>query len=161
MLKPVEEIGQYGGTWRRAWLGVSDRWGPGKILAESITELNWNGTKVIPNLGTSWEASEGGKVFTVHLREGVKWSDGEPFTADDIMFHYEDIILNKELTPNFPKWLIVGGDRGTIEKVDDYTVRFRFSQPYGLFSINLTLNGRYGLYSPKHYAKQFHPRYVS
>ena len=164
VIQPAEEIGEYGGTWRRGWLGVSDRWGTGKILFERLLEFNWNGTEVLPNVATGWEASADGKVFTVHLRPGIKWSDGDPFDTEDIRFAYEDVMLNEDLTPNFPGWLIAGGERAVIEIVDDYSFRIRFAKPYGLFDINLVIRGGPhipgALYAPSHYLKQFHPTYT-
>ena len=90
----------------------------------------------------------------------MKWSDGEPFTADDILFWFKDIISNEELYPVFPTWLTIGGKPGIVEKVDDYTVRFRFPEPYGFF-INRLANCEQEPYAPKHYLIQFHPKYTS
>jgi len=90
----------------------------------------------------------------------MKWSDGVPFTADDFLFWYEDIILNDELTPAKPVWLKTG-ELGKVEKVDDYTIRFRFTKPHGLFLKYLAGPQGHGIaYYPKHYLKQFHPRYT-
>jgi len=158
VVEPVEEIGQYGGTWNRVWLGPSDRTGVQKIAGEQMIRFNVNGTKVLPNIAKSWDVSEEGKVYTFHLRKGIKWSDGVPFTADDILFYYEDVLLNKEITPVFPTWLTVGKEPVKVEKIDDYTVRFRFVKPYGLFLGQMAYRGTF--YAPKHYMKQFHPRYT-
>ncbi|NPV81803.1 MAG: ABC transporter substrate-binding protein [Firmicutes bacterium] len=159
VIVPVEEIGQYGGTWHRAWLGPSDAWGPRRLMVEQIIQFNADGTKIIPNIAESWEVSEGGKTFTFKLKKGIRWSDGHPFTADDIVFQYEDVLLNKELTPVFPDWLTIAGKPVVIEKVDDYTVRFRFAATYGLFLYQFADKSA-DLYAPKHYMKQFHPRYT-
>ena len=162
VIVPVEEIGRYGGTWHRAWLGPADKWGPEKVTAEGLLRYSPDGTKVLPNLVKSWKVSDDARVFTFYLRKGVKWSDGVPFTADDILFYYEDELLNKELTPVLGKdWRPVeeGGMGGKVEKVDDYTVRFTFEKPYGLFLINCAYSYRL-FYDPKHYLKQFHPRYT-
>jgi len=159
VIMPVEEIGQYGGTWHRAWLGVSDVGGMQRIVAERIIKFNSDGSKIIPEIAKSWEVSEEGKVFTFYLRKGIRWSDGAPFTAEDIRFWYEDVLLNKELTPIFPSFLIVDGEPGKLEIIDDYTIRFRFKEPYGFFLIQLA--GSYTEFClPKHYLKQFHPRYT-
>ncbi len=158
IIEPVEEIGQYGGTWNRAWLGMGDKWGPEKILREGLMTAPVMGSTYRPNIARSWDISEGGRVYTFHLTKGIKWSDGYPFTADDIMFWYEDLILNKELTASVPGWLTIGGEAGKLEKVDEYTIRFTFSQPYGMFLSELNAQP---IYAPKHYMRQFHPRYVS
>lgn len=65
-------------------------------------------TKIEPNIAERWNLSKDTKTLTLYLRKGIRWSDGESFTADDIIFWYEDILLNKELTPTIPTWLIVG-----------------------------------------------------
>ena len=157
VLKPVEEIGQFGGIWHRGFLGPADGSNPGRIEYDCLFRWSLDGNRVIPNIAKDWHFSEDGKVLTFHLREGMKWSDGAPFTADDIMFWYEDIILNDELTPAKPRWLMTAGELGKVEKVDDYTIRFRFTKPYGL--ILQWLAGQ-DTFAPKHYLKQFHPHYV-
>jgi peptide/nickel transport system substrate-binding protein len=163
VVKPFEEIGQYGGTWRRAYLGPADIGAPMfRLPYDPLVRWAPNYSTVLPNLAKSWDVSEGGRVFTFRLVEGVKWSDGTPFTSDDIAFWYEDVLLNKDLTPTFPRWLTVGGEPVKVEKVGDYTVRFRFSSPYGLFLQNMAQpQGMEPVLYPKHYLRQFHPRYVS
>ncbi|HHV81840.1 TPA: ABC transporter substrate-binding protein [bacterium] len=160
VMNVVEEIGQYGGSLNRAWLGPSDSFGPRRLMVEQIIQFNADGTKIIPNIAKRWEVSKDGKTFTFHLRKGIKWSDGQPFTADDILFVYEDILMNKELTPAFPYWLTIDGKPVKVEKIDDYSIKFSFEGPYGLFLYQFADKSA-DLYAPKHYLKQFHPRYVS
>jgi len=76
------------------------------------------------------------------------------------MFWYEDIALNKELTPAFPTWLRTFGNPVKIVKVDDYTIKFIFTHPNVLFLENMAYEG-FGILTPKHYLKQFHPKYTS
>ncbi|MGQ9629434.1 MAG: ABC transporter substrate-binding protein [bacterium] len=148
VLKP-QEIGQYGGTLRQTHLGVGDATGWWRIVHEPLVYWDKDHKEIRPNVAKRWEISEGGKVFTFYLREGTKWSDGHPFTADDVMFWYKDIILNKELTPVVSRWFKVEGEVMKVEKVDDYTVRFRFVAPYGFF-LNYLAGGEEP-YAPKHY----------
>ncbi len=160
----VEEIGQYGGTWQRAFLGPADAQNIERVQHDRFLEFDTDGFTVVPQVAQSWEISDGGQVVTFTLREGMKWSDGHPFTADDILFWYEDKILNDELSPTKPSWLRIGGELGTVEKIDDYTVRFSFAQPYPLILEFLAQQGHYGgqqVYLPKHYLSQFHPNYIS
>lgn len=163
VVTPVEEIGQYGGIWRRAAVGVND---VGiinsRITYENLVRWSADGKKVIPNVATKWAVSDGGKTFTIYLRKGIKWSDGHPFTADDIIFWYKEVILNKDLTPTFPTWLTVDGKPGKVEKIDDYTVVFKFDAPYGLFMQMLAGPNALAITQhPAHYLKQFHINYVS
>jgi ABC-type transport system substrate-binding protein len=108
----------------------------------------------VPNVAESFEASDDATSYTFKLREGLRWSDGAPFTADDIMFWYEGVSLNAELTPNR------GANPPVVEKLDQYTVKFVFEEPNGLFLPTLaTLAGDYATRYPKHYLEQFHPTY--
>src|SRR5438132_12078838 len=84
VVKPLQAIGIYGGTWRRGFTGPADT-SAGQRVNESdhLTYFDYTGTKVLPNIAKSWEVSDGGRTFTFHLRRGMRWSDGHPFTADD------------------------------------------------------------------------------
>jgi len=157
VVEPVEEIGQYGGTWRTAF-EPNKPWGQ---LAYTFFEcpVRWSKdyTKLLPNVVKGWKVSEDAKSVTLFLRKGMKWSDGAPFTADDWLFWYKDIVLNDELTPVKPSFLMYGGELGKVEKIDEYTVKFSFTKPYGMFIEYLQTQITY---APKHYLKEFHPNYV-
>jgi peptide/nickel transport system substrate-binding protein len=161
VVAPLEEIGQYGGTWRRAAVGVSD---VGiinsRITYENLVRWSADGKKVVPNVATKWKIEDGGKTFTFYLRKGIKWSDGQPFTAEDIVFWYKEVLLNKDLTPTVATWLTAGGKPCKIEKVDTYTFRVSFEQPNPLFLINICKSGGNQFFLPKHYGKQFHIKYA-
>jgi peptide/nickel transport system substrate-binding protein len=158
VVEPIEEIGQYGGTWRHATQSQTSSWINVRTGYEPLVRYARDGKSIIPNVVKSWKIRDDGKTYIFYLRKGLKWSDGQLFTADDIMFWYEDILLNEELTPTFPSWLAVDGKPVKIVKVDDYTVRFEFSKPYGTL---LDWLAQYDtLIPPKHYLKQFHPRYT-
>jgi len=156
--KPIEEIGQYGGVWRQAHMGTRDRWQNSYWLREPLIRWNKDYTDFVPNVAKDWKFSEDGKSITFFLRKGIKWSDGFPFTADDFMFWWNEIILNDELTPVKPASFKVGGELGTLEKLDDYTIRFSFTGPYPTILEELVW---YNCGAPKHYLKLFHPKYTS
>jgi len=161
VVKPVEEIGQYGGTWHRA-TRPADVWAFYSYgIKECLVRYSPDFTHIVPNLAKSWEISEDGKSITFYLRKGMKWSDGAPFTSDDFIFWWEDITLNDELTPVKPDLFIIGGELGKMEKIDDYTFKISFAKPYGMFLEKLA-DTRAGIqYAPKHYLKKFHPKYTS
>jgi len=161
VVEPVERVGEYGGAWRTALLGGSDHvWLTRTLAYENLVRWNPEWTEVIPNVAESFEVNEDATQYTFKLREGLKWSDGAPFTADDIMFWYEDVLLNEELTPSVPEWLVSGGEPVVVEKVDDATVRFTFTQPYGLFLQELAgVSGSLPTQYPRHYLGQFHPKH--
>lgn len=161
VLEPVEMVGEYGGTWRRCSLGMGDV-GGNMPRTNMANPFFWNrtGTSVLPDVFNSVEVSEGGQVYTFGLRQGHRWSDGEPFTADDLMYLYDDVFGDTDLSPSgVGGWLKSGGEPVVIEKVDDYTVRFTYTAPYGLFMLFVAANGE-GLLPPAHYMKQFHAKYV-
>lgn len=162
VLQPIEEVGQYGGTWRQLHTGPADNAQNWYKLHEPIAWYSLDFTELQPNLVKGWEFTENATVCTLFLREGMKWSDGAPFTADDFMFWYNDMILNDELTPSKPTQLRRGGELGVMEKVDDYTVKITFAEPYGAFEEFFTFPAWWvQQYQPAHYLKAFHPAYAS
>jgi len=155
VVQPVERIGVYGGTWRMGLLGGADQpWLDKTIGYENLVRWDSEGAQVVPGVAEAFEANDDATEFTFHLREGMKWSDGEPYTADDILFYAEDVYRNPELTPS------VGVNPFEVEKIDDYTVIIRFAEPNGLFLQNLaTPSGTAWTDFPKHYLSQFHKTY--
>src|SRR5690606_4760466 len=130
VLTPLNEVGVYGGNMRTDLLGGTDRgygWLNRIIGYEPLVRFSPEGCNVVPNIATSWDVNEDSTEFTFHLREGMKWSDGAPVTADDIVFWYEDMALNAELYPGGPGGhMMNSGEPATLTKVDDYTVTFTF-----------------------------------
>lgn len=166
------EIGEYGGMMRYATartdccaelydaVAEPPLMTPGKLRAGKGVE------DIKPNLLKKFSTSEGKRVITFYLREGMKWSDGHPVTTEDVRFWYEDVILNKELTPVFPRILRSGnrldGKPMKLEVLGPYIFRMKFSEP-GLAVLDWL--SQYGtnwssILRPKHYLKQFHPRYT-
>jgi peptide/nickel transport system substrate-binding protein len=161
VVKPLEQTGKYGGTWRQAVVGGSDGALERGIGYTRLVRWNPAWTDVVPDVAESVDTNDDATAFTFHLRKGMKWSDGSPFNADDLMFWYQDVLMNKELTPAVPRWLQAGGQPLTVEKVDDETVIFRFAKPNGLFLPTLAsqLGADILAASPSHYLKQFHKKY--
>ncbi len=161
VITPEEEIGDYGGVWNRLATSAGDNQLGGKVGGEHLVRYNKDGTQINPNVFESWEVSSDGSTFTFHLRPGMRWSDGEHYTANDLLFYYEDVLLNEELTSSFPNWLMIDGEHVVIEKLDDYTIQFKFAAPYALF-INVlgSLRGDAFAQYCAHYLKQFHIKYA-
>ncbi|MEE2658964.1 MAG: ABC transporter substrate-binding protein [Candidatus Latescibacterota bacterium] len=159
---PVEQQGPYGGTWVRYGTGPSDVGiFSARLAYDGLVRWGPMGREIRPNLATHWEIGEGGRTYTFHLRRGVHWSDGHAYSADDILFWYEDVLLESDLTPVIDMDYRPGGELVQVVKLDSFTVRFRFDRPNGLFLKQLASNLSYTLVSyPKHYMKQFHKRYV-
>lgn len=157
------EIGRYGGTVRTSMTNMNWWWHSVWNLGNSRLITTGPEGNLIPHVAAGWDFSPDAKTFTLYLREGLRWSDGEPFTADDIMFWYEDVLLNETLTPSIGSNWAPGGETIVIEKIDDYTVQYEMavSNPHfvaqlGFFDGDVS----YG-YMPKHYLSQFHEDYAS
>ena len=103
---------------------------------------------------------EDGRIFTLHLREGHKWSDGQPFTSEDFRYWWEDVANNEALFPvGPPANMFVEGELATLEVIDDRTVRYSWSKPNPFFLPLLARATPMFIYMPAHYLKQFHDRY--
>lgn len=163
------EIGQYGGVLRMTNNGPD--WNPDIFLMANEALLNTpsaTGEEVTPNIVKKFEMSPDSKEFTFYMREGLKWSDGNPVTTEDVRFAIEDVLMNKELTPaGIPPWLRAGnkvdGEPMKFQVVDQFTFKISFTEPYGRFPIQLALTGWRGytdLLKPKHFLQQFHVKYT-
>ena len=158
VVEVVEEIGQYGGTLHEAYPGPR-HYEELEMAAERMLRITEGG--VAPNIAKDYKFSEDGKVLTLYLRKGMRWSDGAPFTADDIMFWYEDVLQNKDLTPVLPKAWCPGGKLMEMKKIDDYTVQLNFAKPYPMIIKGLAHwgGGVTSFFLPAHYLKKYHIKY--
>ena len=156
VLDGMEGIGNYGGVMRRGFKGVSDRWGPTKLARQGLTwytpELSLR-----PNIAESWETNEDATVFTFHLRQGMKWSDGATFDSDNFAWWQENVMLNKDITPAVGRNWVTGSERTpmTMDFPDKHTVVFSFAHPNPMFLDRVAPLTR-DLFMPHHYAGQFH-----
>ncbi|MEJ8473993.1 ABC transporter substrate-binding protein [Roseibium algae] len=115
--------------------------------------------ELVPDLLESVDV-EDGRAFTLNLREGHKWSDGHPFTAEDFRYYYEEIALNEELNPSgLPPFLLAGGKPPKFEVLSDTSVRFSWDDPNPLFLPELAKARPPFIYRPAHYLKQFNPKF--
>jgi peptide/nickel transport system substrate-binding protein len=171
VIQPLDVIGEYGGTWRRAFVGPGDGENGNRInCSDKLLFWDYTGTEIVPSAAKGWEVSDDGLTTTVYLRKGMKWSDGEPFTADDFVFWFEWMYSDSRITTPIAD-MAVNGQQGKVEKVDDYTVNFVFPEPNLLFvdllagdtligggqSVRQSRGTSYGAYAPAHYLSQFIP----
>ena len=138
MLPVVDEIGQYGGVLRRAFLGPGDHNNYTRAVYDALVRFAPDGSQIVPHIALGWESNATFNEWIVHLRSGAKWSDGEPFTADDIMFWYNDILNNEELIPGGVNWMKnEDGSLAKVEKLSDYSVKWTYTNPNTAFLLNL------------------------
>ncbi len=136
------ELGVRGGTFTRSTIEDPKAWNANTahetsttrftaLMSLGLVNLDHVTGAIVPDLAKSYEISEDGLVITFHLREGIKWSDGVPITADDVVFSYNDLVLNEDVDCNSRDGQILpDGTFPICEKVDDYTVRFTLSTIY-------------------------------
>jgi peptide/nickel transport system substrate-binding protein len=174
----VSGIGVYGDVWRDFSACPTAGWNNGAGVTSGwfgIEAMSWWDTALVqtaplfradqdiepfPQLAKSWEWSEDGRQLTMYLIEGAKWSDGAPFTADDVIFTWEDLILDPQVVRFGPKgdaWTW-DGEQATLEKVDDYTIRWTFPVERPVEKYYQMDEGDFSL-SPAHILKPLHPRY--
>ena len=166
MVIPVfRNIGKYGGTLRRGFLGPGDvNCNVGRVNGVMATRWTTDGFNVIPFVAESWEPSADGKSWTFHLREGLRWSDGEPMTTDDWMYAINDYFLNEDIR-NPATWVKGPGESpASAEKVDDFTIKYTYDVPFltlpSVFAGHACMSSSYP-FVPSNYMKQFHLDYNS
>jgi len=160
--------GKYGGTIRSAH--ASPNWAPDiYVMANEplLCSPDLSSDAIRGNVAESFKVENDSKDFTFVLRKGLKWSDGEPVTTEDVRFTYEDILLNEQVTPAFPAKLRTGnspsGEPGKLEIIDDLTFKIGFAEPYGGFLTLITIHNWVShteILRPAHYLKKFHQKYT-
>jgi peptide/nickel transport system substrate-binding protein len=169
ILKP--RVGVYGGSMKMAHVGTG---GDGVIGVGMTEPLLWApggfdfAAGITGNVVAGWEANADNTVFTFHMRDGLKWSDGEPVTTSDVQFAFEDVLLNPALTPALPPYLRAGyrpdAAPAALKVIDEYTFSLTFDRPYGSFPGQLAISqwrGYADIIKPRHYLEQFHEKYAS
>lgn len=104
---------------------------------------------------------EEGRVFTLKLRPGHRWSDGKPFTAEDFRYYWDDVANNKRLSPGGPpQALVANGNKARFEVIDPLTVRYSWDAPNPVFLPSLAGAQPLFIFMPAHYLKNVHERYA-
>ncbi len=157
VVTPWERTGSYGGTLRSAIRGAGDQ-GHFSRSFDYDNLFHWNNDGTFTaNLAESIESNEDYTEYVLHLRKGLKWSDGAPYSADDIAFLWDDVYNNAEISAGGPPaWL----QNCSVSKIDDYTVRFAFEEPFGQLVSQLARGSGFDWVShPKHFCQQYHITY--
>lgn len=161
---PYYEVGKYGGTITLPAMDPNSLWPASQGTTEYFFTRDMRyPAELLPSIATGYQFSNDNKTLTITFREGMKWSDGHSFTADDIIFWWNDYILNKELTPSIPSHWKPGGVPMKVTKVDNYTVQYDFSIPYPTviyFFCQWANNGYQSeVFLPKHAFEKYHIKY--
>lgn len=116
--------------------------------------------KIVPDMLEGIEVKED-RIFTMKLRKGHKWSDGQPFTTDDFRYFWEDVANDKDLSPaGPPAALLVEGVPPKVEYVDKTTVRYTWAKPNPEFLAQMASPSPLFIFRPAHYLRQFHKKYT-
>lgn len=162
VVTPTDRAGTQGGDWNHALVG-------GGSLSMIVRyqgyepqlrfDPKWTG--LIPNVSEGYEVNEDSTEYTFHLRKGHKWSDGEPYTTEDVRFWYEDLFLDPDLqVNNGQSFWTVNGEVGKLTIVDEQTFKVTFVAPNGFFAHQLAwAENDKTVMTPAHYLKQFHKKY--
>ena len=163
VVEPVEEIGQYGGTWHAVSEDVANLGNIKMTLYDPPIRWKPDYTGYEPGLARDYKWSDGGKTVTLYFRKGVKWSDGQPFTMEDMKFWWEDMAKNPDYkVVQVPWWGFKStGEPMDVEFPDDYTMVMKWDKPQWITPYILAQGFWEGmeLMKPKRYLKDFHPKY--
>lgn len=160
VLVPLEGIGRYGGVWRTAARGRAETWTLRTVGYDHLVHWapDWSG--VVPNVVLRWEVNADATQYVLHLRDGMRWSDGAPFTADDLMFAYEHVFSRRDLG-GMPAVLQTQKGPGVLERLDATRVRVTFPQPNAMFleaiaQVSTATGADPFTKYPAHYMRRFH-----
>lgn len=156
VLEPLDSIGTYGGMIRRITLsGYNGK--RSRDIGEGLLEYSMDGTgTLVENVAKDWDMSPDGTVMTFYLREGMKWSDGEPYDATDVEWYWNNVLSNEDLTPSpFSAFRNADGSLAEFSLVDKTTFRIAFNEAHPLFFDQLG-SRTFFTTQPPHYMEQFH-----
>ncbi len=114
----------------------------------------------VPDILKKYEVKHG-RIITLHLRKGHRWSDGHPFTSEDFRYYFEDVATNKKIAnESLPQVMLVESKPPLFEVLDKHTVRYTWHKPNPFILPRLAGARPIYLYRPAHYLKKFHIKYT-
>ena len=155
----VDSIGKHGGDLRISMAKAKDTrmmtvYGYARLAGY---DKSYN---IVPDILESFDVEEG-RIFTLRLREGHKWSDGHPFTTEDFRYWWDDVANHTDLAPLGPPiFMKVDGQPPKVEIIDEHTIRYTWQKPNPSFLPRLAGARPPFIYRPAHYMKQFHAKYA-
>jgi peptide/nickel transport system substrate-binding protein len=161
VITPFERVGQQGGDWNHALVGGGSlsmvvRYQGYDPLVRFTPD--WGGIET--NVAESYSVNPEATEYTITLRKGHKWSDGQPFTTADVQFWYDAYFMDAETNMGGNAWWSAGGEKAKLEVIDEQTFKVVFAAPNGFFLQQMAWADQDQLVrSPKHYLEQFHIKY--
>lgn len=155
VLKDIPELGRRGGDMRMLVSRTRDTrllyvYGNARLVGYDLD------LTLVPDILADFTVEEG-RIFTLRLRRGHRWSDGEPFTTEDLRFYWEDIASNPELSPVGPPiQLLVDDQPPLVEVIDELTIRYTWPAANPFFLSSIAGASPIFIYAPAHYLKPFH-----
>jgi peptide/nickel transport system substrate-binding protein len=165
-LSPIDQIGKYGGRLRKMWMGGWNGFAQEEQYGHSALRWIDDGLGIAPGMCDKWSTNADNSAWTVHVREGLKWSDGQPCTVDDIIWWWDNLTVKGDASypdpiPDFGQ--DANGKLVTLTKTDDYTLTLTYGTPSPLTAkrlamwVNACIGPRWIV--PAHYCKKFHPKF--
>jgi peptide/nickel transport system substrate-binding protein len=159
VVQPLKRSGRYGGTLRGTSLAPATTSDLQTTMVPSLFRFSHDLAERHPEVAESFDFNADFTTCVIRLREGLRWSDGEPFTADDVIFYFEDWQFDEELSPIVaPQW-VRDGERMQVSKRGDHAVQFDFAVATPSFALLNYTGAPAEPYVPAHFLKRFHPRY--
>ncbi len=154
---PYEATGKYGGTLHA--LSNATEAGTSDFLSVrhvNLVRYSDDLQTIVPNIARAWEWNDDFTQLTFHLRKGHKWSDGAPFTSADVKFWYDNLALDPKIIEKPKSYVLVAGERMTVDTPDETTVVFNLPAPKpGLLAHFATSYAQ--AFQPVHFIGQYHP----
>lgn len=159
IVSPTNKVGKYGGTFYCTGMAPETTNDAQIGMTAGFWHFSDDLKTLEPEVAEGFEFSEDAKTCTIHLRKNLKWSDGEPFTADDVIFYFEDWQFNKDIAPTLATQWQPGGKPMTYSKVDDSTIKFEFAVANPAFALIHWSAAPIEAFRPKHYCQKYHIKY--
>ena len=158
VVAPYQQIGQYGGVLdgisKATESGTSDLL---SVRHVNLTRFSDDLTTVVPNVAQSWSWNKDFTQLTMTLRKGHKWSDGDDFTAEDIAFWYNHLLMDKNVIEKPKERFLSDGKPMKVEALNDTTVRFSLNVPMPALA-SMFAQDYAQPFQPKHLLEKFHPK---
>jgi peptide/nickel transport system substrate-binding protein len=164
MVETMDSVGSYSDTLTMNFKGLNDKWKIEKCFEEPLFRFKIDGS-IEPNVAKGYDVNEDSTVYKIYLRKGMKWSDGVDFTADDVLFWYEHMMLKKTFGKSiYNCFYSINKDTGEktlcdMEKIDNYTVQVTFADPSVLFLEKVAIDCKW-MFAPAHYYKKILPEFI-